>query len=123
MIHSKGKRYRTRSLFKKNIPQKRNRKNITNKKNIQKRDKISISIDSSVKKDLPSKWYFGKTATILSVNKNNASIVVRKTIKNKIFRKILYLDYNHINVLKELRTINNNIHANNIKDNYITYKL
>merc|ERR1712023_458264 len=95
MTNSKGKRRKTRQLLKQKIPITNNYQNNFLLKSLKKNDKINIILSPSTKKNVPSKFYYGKTGIFLSNLNKVSCVMIKKSIDNRIIDKKLFLNKKH----------------------------
>jgi len=97
MVRSKGKKANSRNLLSKPY-RSRGQENISiNLIEYRKGDIVDIKIDSSIHKGQPYKYYHGKTAKILSIQKNSAVVEIEKIVKQRKISKKLTIRFEHIN--------------------------
>mmetsp|Transcript_132 Transcript_132/g.173 ORF Transcript_132/g.173 Transcript_132/m.173 type:complete len:117 (+) Transcript_132:298-648(+) len=98
MSNSHGKRRNSRNIFKSFKLNNNLTTNLLCPKLINKKSIFSIKINSSLRKNLPNKWYSGKNGILISTSKTNNCLLLNKKIKNKTIPKKLFLSNQHINL-------------------------
>jgi len=96
MVNSKGKRSRTRNIFKKNKRKSEISLNSLILMKNQLNTNVSIKINPSIKKGIPNKWYMGKSGTVTNISNCFVQIFIKKMIKNKLLNKNILISTEHI---------------------------
>ena len=96
MVHSHGKRARTRDLFSK--PFKKHGATPFQKYFVTYRngDYVDIIVDGSIHKGMPHKFYHGKTGRVFNVNKVAIGIIVNKQHNGRIIPKRIHVRIEHV---------------------------
>ena len=96
MVHSHGKRARTRDVFSK--PFRRHGAPHFQRYTMSYRigDYIDIITDGSIHKGMPHKCYHGKTGRVFNVNKHAIGVVINKQHNGRIIPKRIHVRIEHI---------------------------
>ena len=96
MVHSHGKRARTRDLFSKAF--RRHGATPFQKYFITYRigDYVDIITDGSIHKGMPHKYYHGKTGRVFNVTAHAVGVIVNKQVNGRIIQKRIHVRIEHI---------------------------
>ena len=96
MVHSHGKRARTRDLFSK--PYRKHGATPFQKYFITFRmgDYVDILVDGSIHKGMPHKFYHGKTGRVFNVTQHALGVIVNKQVNGRIVPKRLHVRIEHV---------------------------
>ena len=96
MVHSHGKRARTRDLFSK--PYKRHGAVPFQKYFMSYRmgDYVDIITDGSIHKGMPHKFYHGKTGRVFNVTQHAVGVIVNKLVNGRIVPKRIHVRIEHV---------------------------
>ena len=96
MVHSHGKRARTRDLFSK--PYKKHGATPFNRYfvNYKVGDYVDVIADGSIHKGMPHKFYHGKTGRIFNVTGVAVGVIVNKLVNGRIVPKRICVRIEHV---------------------------
>ena len=96
MVHSHGKRARTRDLFSK--PYKKHGATPFSKYFVVYKvgDYVDILADGSIHKGMPHKFYHGKTGRVFNVTAHAVGVVVNKFVNGRIIPKRIHVRIEHV---------------------------
>ena len=96
MVHSHGKRARTRDLFSK--PYKKHGATPFSKYFVVYKvgDYVDILADGSIYKGMPHKFYHGKTGRVFNVTAHAVGVVVNKFVNGRIIPKRIHVRIEHV---------------------------
>ena len=96
MVHSHGKRARTRDLFSK--PFKKHGATPFQRYFVTYRfgDYVDIIVDGSIHKGMPHKFYHGKTGRVFNVSQVALGVIVNKMVNGRIIPKRIYVRIEHV---------------------------
>merc|ERR1719218_5402 len=96
MVHSHGKRARTRDLFSK--PYKRHGATPFQRYFVTYRmgDYVDIITDGSIHKGMPHKFYHGKTGRVFNVTQHAVGVIVNKLHNGRIIPKRIHVRIEHV---------------------------
>ena len=100
MGRSGGKRSNTRNSFSRAFKKHGQEHSSTYIKNFKIGELVDISVNSSIQRGLPYKFYHGKTGKIFSITKFSAGVNVEKKVGNKKILKRLNIRLEHLNKSK-----------------------
>ena len=100
MGRSGGKRSNTRNSFSRAFKKHGQEHSSTYIKNFKIGELVDISVNSSIQRGLPYKFYHGKTGKIFSITKFSAGVKVEKKVGNKKILKRLNIRLEHLNKSK-----------------------
>jgi large subunit ribosomal protein L21e len=96
MGRSKGKRSNTRNSFSRAFKKHGQEHSSTYIQNFKLGEYVDISVNSSIQRGLPYKFYHGKTGKIFNITKSSAGVEVEKKIGNKRIIKRLNIRLEHL---------------------------
>ena len=96
MVHSHGKRARTRDLFSK--PYKKHGATPFSKYFVVYKvgDYVDVLADGSIHKGMPHKFYHGKTGRVFNVTAHAVGVVVNKSVNGRIIPKRIHVRIEHV---------------------------
>ena len=96
MVHSFGKRARTRDLFSK--PYKKHGATPFSKYFVVYKvgDYVDVLADGSIHKGMPHKYYHGKTGRVFNVTAHAVGVVVNKKVNGRIIPKRIHVRIEHV---------------------------
>merc|ERR1719359_742955 len=96
MVHSHGKRARTRDLFSK--PYKKHGATPFQRYFMSFRmgDYVDIITDGSIHKGMPHKFYHGKTGRVYNVTAHAVGVIVNKQVNGRIVPKRIHVRIEHV---------------------------
>ena len=96
MVHSHGKRARTRDLFSK--PYKKHGATPFSKYFVVYKvgDYVDILADGSIHKGMPHKFYHGKTGRVFNVTAHAVGVIVNKFVNGRIIPKRIHVRIEHV---------------------------
>jgi len=96
MVHSHGKRARTRDLFAK--PYKKHGATPFNRYfiNYKVGDYVDVIADGSIHKGMPHKFYHGKTGRVFNVTGRAIGVIVNKLVNGRIVPKRIIVRIEHV---------------------------
>ena len=96
MVHSHGKRARTRDLFSK--PYKKHGATPFNRYfvNYKVGDYVDVIADGSIHKGMPHKFYHGKTGRVFNVTGVAVGVIVNKLVNGRIVPKRICVRIEHV---------------------------
>ncbi|CEL93389.1 unnamed protein product [Vitrella brassicaformis CCMP3155] len=96
MVHSFGKRARTRDKYSKAFRSKGNPSVSRYLQNIKKGEYVDIVCDASVQKGMPFSYYHGKTGIVFNVTQHSVGVQVKKRVRNREIWKRLHVRIEHV---------------------------
>ena len=96
MVHSHGKRARTRDLFAR--PFKKHGATPFQRYFVSYRlgDYVDIIADGSVQRGMPYKYYHGKTGRVFNVTAHSVGVIVNKLVNGRIIQKRIHVRIEHV---------------------------
>ena len=96
MVHSHGKRARTRDLFSK--PYKKHGATPFNRYfvNYKVGDYVDVIADGSIHKGMPHKFYHGKTGRVFNVTAQAVGVIVNKCVNGRVIQKRIHVRIEHV---------------------------
>jgi large subunit ribosomal protein L21e len=96
MVHSHGKRARTRDLFSK--PYKKHGAAPFSKYFVVYKvgDYVDVITDGSIHKGMPHKFYHGKTGRVFNVTAHAVGVVINKHVNGRIIPKRIHVRIEHV---------------------------
>ena len=96
MVHSHGKRARTRDLFAK--PYKKHGAVPLSKyfATYKVGDYVDVIADGSIHKGMPHKFYHGKTGRVFNVTAHAVGVVINKKVNGRIIGKRIHVRIEHV---------------------------
>lgn len=96
MGRSKGKRSNTRNSFSRAFKKHGQEHSSTYIQNFKLGEYVDITVNSSIQRGLPYKFYHGKTGKIFNITKSSAGVEVEKKVGNKRIIKRLNIRLEHL---------------------------
>lgn len=112
MVHSHGKRARTRDLFSK--PYKKHGATPFQRYFINYRvgDFVDVIADGSIHRGMPHKCYHGRTGTVFNVTKSSVGVIVNKYHNGRIIPKRICVRVDHVRKSRSREAFVERVRAN-----------
>jgi large subunit ribosomal protein L21e len=112
MVHSHGKRARTRDLFSK--PYKKHGATPFQRYFINYRvgDFVDVIADGSIHRGMPHKCYHGRTGTVYNVTKSSVGVIVNKQHNGRIIPKRICVRIDHVRKSRSREAFVERVRAN-----------
>ena len=95
MVHSTGKRARTRDLFSRPFRRHGMASFVRYTTSYRSGDYVDIITDGSVHKGMPHKYYHGKTGRVFNVTQTSIGIIVNKIHNGRVIPKRIHVRIEH----------------------------